>query len=80
MYTPQVRNEFYKDTQGAIMVYDVGSRSSFEALDSWLGEMKREMGDASEMGPRCILCLRKQGTLGLIDTTNFVMIYLDFQC
>lgn len=37
---PQVRNEFYKDTQGAILVFDVSSRTSFEALSSWLGEMK----------------------------------------
>eukprot|EP00731_Ephydatia_muelleri_P010739 Em0005g1325a len=36
----EVRNEFYKDTQGAILVFDVSSRTSFEALSSWLGEMK----------------------------------------
>ena len=31
-----VRNEFYKDAQGALLVYDVGVRRSFEALDGWL--------------------------------------------
>ncbi|NXA01527.1 DJC27 protein, partial [Nesospiza acunhae] len=40
----QVRNEFYKDTQGVLLVYDVGSKESFEALDSWLAEMRRELG------------------------------------
>eukprot|EP00937_MAST-01D_sp_MAST-1D-sp2_P000570 g570.t1 len=33
-----VRNEFYKDTQGGILVYDVTSRSSFEALGNWIKE------------------------------------------
>jgi len=39
----EVRNEFYKDTQAAILVYDVTSRSSFESLNGWLEEMKEEM-------------------------------------
>ena len=34
----EVRNEFYKDAQGAILVYDVGSKRSFESLDTWLKE------------------------------------------
>ena len=34
----EVRNEFYKDTQGGILVFDVSSRASFEALDNWLLE------------------------------------------
>ena len=33
-----IRNEFYKDTQGCILVYDVTQRSSFEALQSWIDE------------------------------------------
>ena len=33
-----VRNEFYKDTQGGILVFDVTSRKSFEALNSWVEE------------------------------------------
>uniref|UniRef100_A0A7M4E3C1 DnaJ heat shock protein family (Hsp40) member C27 n=2 Tax=Crocodylus porosus TaxID=8502 RepID=A0A7M4E3C1_CROPO len=40
----EVRNEFYKDTQGVILVYDVGQKESFEALDTWLAEMKQELG------------------------------------
>ncbi|XP_033115954.1 dnaJ homolog subfamily C member 27-like [Anneissia japonica] len=45
----EVRNEFYKDTQGALLVYDVTNRQSFEALESWLTEMKQEIGDPSYM-------------------------------
>ena len=44
-----MRNEFYKDSQGVLLVYDVGLRESFEALDSWLGEMKQEMGSQANM-------------------------------
>ncbi len=44
----KVRNEFYKDTQGAMLVYDVGNRESFDALDSWLEEIKRDIGSAAD--------------------------------
>ena len=37
----EIRNEFYKDSQGAILVYDVCSRSTFDSLDSWLQESVR---------------------------------------
>jgi GTPase SAR1 family protein len=43
-----VRNEFYKDTQGAIIVFDVSDRNSFEALDSWILELQNEIGNQSE--------------------------------
>ena len=33
-----VRNEFYKDTQGGILVFDVTNRESFEALNAWVDE------------------------------------------
>ncbi|XXQ37957.1 Ras family [Plasmodiophora brassicae] len=33
-----IRNEFYKDTQAALLVFDVGSRASFGKLDAWLHE------------------------------------------
>ena len=44
-----MRNEFYKDTQGAILVYDVSDRSSFEALDRWMEELNSEIGIKSEV-------------------------------
>lgn len=37
----EVRNEFYKDSQGILLVFDVGNRKSFESLDSWLEEAQR---------------------------------------
>ena len=36
----EVRNEFYKDTQGAILVFDVTDKASFDALEDWLVEIK----------------------------------------
>ena len=34
----EIRNEFYKDAQGAVLVFDVSSKASLEALDRWLKE------------------------------------------
>lgn len=45
----EVRNEFYKDTQGVILVYDVGQKESFESLETWLTEMKQELGPQGNM-------------------------------
>lgn len=45
----EVRNEFYKDTQGAILVYDVSNRASFEALDYWMEEMSNEVSNKAEV-------------------------------
>ncbi|KAJ8796223.1 hypothetical protein J1605_018020, partial [Eschrichtius robustus] len=45
----RVRNEFYKDTQGVILVYDVGQKDSFDALDAWLAEMKQDLGPHGNM-------------------------------
>lgn len=44
----QVRNEFYRDSQGAVLVFDVCDRISFESLDSWVQEMNAEFGDKTE--------------------------------
>jgi len=38
-----IRNEFYKDAQGGVLVFDVNSRKSFQALPRWMEE-------ASSMG------------------------------
>merc|ERR1712196_267583 len=40
----EVRNEFYKDTQGAILVYDVSKKTSFVALGEWLKELHKFAG------------------------------------
>ncbi|KAG5192461.1 RJL, ras superfamily GTPase [Tribonema minus] len=34
----EIRNEFYKDSQGALLVFDVSRRESFEELQDWLSE------------------------------------------
>lgn len=44
-----VRNEFYRDTQGGLLVFDLSNRASFEALDHWLDEMKNEMNNSTDM-------------------------------
>jgi len=36
----EVRNEFYKDTNGAILVFDVANRASFDNLEKWIDECK----------------------------------------
>ena len=56
----QVRNEFYKDTQGAMLVYDVGNRDSFDALDSWVDEIKKDIGNAADFeGVTFAVCANK---------------------
>lgn len=41
----EVRNEFYKDAQGCLLVYDVTSRASFENLPAWLDEAREHKAD-----------------------------------
>ena len=37
----EVRNEFYSNVDGVLLVFDVTSRQSFESLDSWLQELRK---------------------------------------
>jgi DnaJ family protein C protein 27 len=37
----EVRNEFYKDASGAILVYDVANRTTFDSLPAWLEEARK---------------------------------------
>jgi DnaJ family protein C protein 27 len=37
----EVRNEFYKDTQGVLLVFDASNQASFQALDGCLKEAKK---------------------------------------
>lgn len=34
----EIRNEFYKDAQGVLLVFDVSLRESFDELEAWLAE------------------------------------------
>lgn len=45
----QVRNEFYRDTNIALLVFDVSQRKTFDALDVWLKEMKANAGDRADI-------------------------------
>lgn len=42
----EVRNDFYKDTQGALLVFDVSSKKSFLALENWTRECERYGGNS----------------------------------
>ncbi len=45
----EIRNEFYKDAQGALLVFDVSSRESFDECDAWLAECAKFGGNPREM-------------------------------
>ena len=45
----QIRNEFYKDAQGCLLVYDAASRESFEECDAWLSEAAKYGANPSEI-------------------------------
>ena len=38
-----VRNEFYRDAHGILLVFDATDRSSFESLTRWLAEIFNEL-------------------------------------
>ncbi|KAI6650433.1 hypothetical protein LOD99_5870 [Oopsacas minuta] len=38
-----VRNEFYKDTQGILLVFDVCNKTSFDSLSKWLQELRKHL-------------------------------------
>lgn len=60
----QIRNEFYADTQGALLVYDVTNQTSFDALDSWLNEMKRDIGSSADFDNVVfVVCANKVSTV-----------------
>ena len=37
----EVRNEFYNNIDGVLLLFDVTSRQSFESLDSWIKELRK---------------------------------------
>src|ERR1700722_10090007 len=39
----EVRNEFYRDAQAVLLVFDLNNRRSFDILETWLNEMKKEL-------------------------------------
>ena len=40
---------YYKNMNGAILVYDISARSSFNKLEYWLKELKENCDEATEI-------------------------------
>ena len=53
----EIRTEFYADSNGVIMVYDVDNRDSFSSLVHWEEEMRRNGIDMSRI--KVIVCGNK---------------------
>ena len=51
----EVRNEFYGDTDGFLIVFDMTSRDSFTQLPRWIDEAKKYGADLTA----CVLCGNK---------------------
>ena len=58
-----VRNEFYADAHGIVLMFDVTRRQTFDDLDDWLLEIRREvLKKASTSGtqsPVIVVCANK---------------------
>ena len=46
LYFTRMRSSFYQGTSGAILMYDVSNRKTFENLTSWINEIKSFISDA----------------------------------
>ena len=57
-----IRTEFYEDTNGIVMVYDVDNRDSFSSLVHWEDEMKRCGVDLARV--KIIVCGNKSDSKG----------------
>lgn len=52
----EIRNEFYRDIQGCLLVYDISNPRSFNALDKWLAEVKQF---GMDINTPTVLCANK---------------------
>lgn len=43
----EVRNEFFKESQVLLLMYDITKKRSFENLNNWMGEVSRADGGAT---------------------------------
>lgn len=69
----EVRNEFYKDTQGALLVFDVNDKQSFDSLDEWITEVKQELGDSNADNIVFVVCgnkIDKQGGKRMVSESD----------
>ena len=58
----EVRNEFYKDAQGIVLVYDCTNRESFNDCDKWMAEATKYGANCNEVP--LILCANKTDKKG----------------
>lgn len=52
-----IREEFYADAQGLVMVFDIDNRDSFTDLVSWETEMKKNGIDKARV--KIVVCANK---------------------
>ena len=45
----EVRNEFYKESQALIIMFDVSRRQTFDALEMWLRELTKHGAENANM-------------------------------
>jgi small GTP-binding protein len=62
----EVRNEFYGDTDGFLIVFDLSTRDSFTQLGRWIDEAKRYGADVSV----AVLCGNKQDSGKLLVSND----------
>ena len=41
----EVRNEFYKEAQAVVIMFDVTRKATFDALDMWIREISKHGGE-----------------------------------
>ena len=66
-----IRTEFYEDSNGIVMVYDLDNRDSFQSLIHWEDEMKRHGVDMSRV--KVVVCGNKSDTPGREVNSKDVM-------
>ena len=60
-----VRNEFYRESQILVAVYDATNKRSFDGLDMWLREVSKFGGESLPVyicGTKCDLASKKKVT------------------
>ncbi|OAF71523.1 DnaJ subfamily C member 27 [Intoshia linei] len=55
-YYHEIRNEFYENTQGIMLFYDVANRKSFESLNQWVKEAKGEI-DSEDLNSTALIVI-----------------------
>jgi len=62
----EVRNEFYKDAQGIVLVFDVGNKESFDECDTWISEAAKYGANPSDTP--VVLCANKTDKKRIVGT------------